>query len=92
MEHDDSIAPFRLRLVAEIVDVIVPFLLLLPVLLILFNQAMWSQTTLEWFDSKSGLICITCLILLAFTYSLVEAFTGASPGKRWLGLRIVRSD
>ena len=92
MEHDDTTAPFRLRLVAEIVDVLVPFALLLPVLLIFFNQAMWSQTTLEWFDSKSGLICITCLILLAFTYSLVEAFTGASPGKRWLGLRIVRSD
>lgn len=70
MEHDDATAPFRLRLVAEIVDVIVPFALLLPVLLIFFNQAMWSQTTLEWFESKSGLICITCLILLAFISSL----------------------
>ena len=92
MEHDDTTAPFRLRLVAEIVDVIVPFALLLPVLLVFFNQTMWSQTTLDWFESNSGLICITCLILLAFIYSLIEAFTGASPGKRWLGLRIVRSD
>ena len=90
MKHDDTTAPFRLRLVAEIVDVIVPFALLFPVLLLFFNQAMWSQTTLEWFESKSGLICTTCLILLAFIYSLVEAFTGASPGKRWFGLRIVR--
>ena len=92
MEHDETTVPFRLRLVAEIVDVVVPFLLLLPVLLVIFNQAMWSQTTLEWFDSKSGLICTTFLILLAFAYTMIEAFTGASPCKRWLGLRIVRTD
>jgi uncharacterized RDD family membrane protein YckC len=92
MEHDEPTAQFRLRLVAEIVDVVVPFLLLLPVLLVIFNQAMWSQKTLEWFDGKSGLICTTFLILLAFAYAMIEAFTGALPCKRWLGLRIVRTD
>ena len=92
MAHDATIAPFRIRLVAEIIDVAVPFALLLPVLLLMFNQDMWSHTTLEWFDSKSGLICTTFLILLAFAYAMVEALTGASPGKRWLGLRIARTD
>ena len=39
----------------------------------------------DFFDGDLGLMCTTFLILLAFAYTMVEAATGASPGKRLLG-------
>lgn len=92
MPNDERTAPFRTRMVAEMIDAVVPLLILLPVLLFMFGQDMWSQTMQDCFDGDLGLMCTTFLILLAFAYTMVEAATGASPGKRLLGLRIVRAD
>ena len=92
MPNDERTAPFRTRVVAEMIDAVVPLSLLLPVLLFMFGHGMWSQTMQDFFDGDLGLMCTTFLILLAFAYTMVEAATGASPGKRLLGLRIVRAD
>jgi len=95
---------FGPRLGAALLDVIILIVILVPMSLLGISAGFIAALGLDgaggdeaealaMFGLGAGAIAIILVAgIIGLAYTLIEAFTGASPGKRVLGLQVARAD